>query len=83
MALKLTHSPWTTREPYTVAEGLETLSDAKSALRRRAQVVESRYPGAVCAIADDGLSMEISDDDALMIGDYQGITSVEDDDDDL
>jgi hypothetical protein len=53
-----------------------TLEEAKGALQRRASFVEGRY-GASCAIADNGLSMEISDDDALMTGDYQGITSVE------
>lgn len=76
--LKLTHSPWTSREPYDLITGLETLDEARTALRKRAAVVERRYPGAVCDIAADGLSMEISDDDALMIGGYQGITSVED-----
>ena len=78
MVMRLVHRPWSSREPETVATGLETLDDARAALRTRARVIESRYPGAVCDIAGDGLSMEISDDSALMIGGYQGITSVED-----
>jgi hypothetical protein len=52
------------------------LDEAKEALQRRASLIERHY-GASCAIAGDGMSMEISDDEALMIGDYQGITSLE------
>ena len=72
---RLVHSPWTTREPYELCCDMN-LDEAKEALQRRASLIERHY-GASCAIAGDGMSMEISDDEALMIGDYQGITSLE------
>lgn len=79
--MKLVHRPWTSREPRVLVSGLSDADDARAVLRLRARVVEKLYPGAVCALSPDGLSMEINDDSALMIGSYQGITSVEEDED--
>ena len=72
---RMVHVPLSSREPTTILEGMDK-DEAKKALRSRAFLLERKY-GALCVVAADGLSMEISDDEALMIGDYQGITALE------
>jgi hypothetical protein len=74
--MRIVHEPYSSREPYTVIDDLETLDEAREALRLRAAAVESRYPGTVCLIREDGLAMEVVDEDAPLVGDYQGLTYV-------
>lgn len=73
---KITHTPFTIGEPQDIVEGLD-LEDAKKRLKRRAERMQDKYPG--CDInwdMDDGMGYELTDDDAVMVGDYQGRTQI-------
>lgn len=72
---RLVHRPWSSREPREISCH-DSVDEAKGALQRRASFVSRRLE-AQCQFSPDGMSVEISDDSALMTADYQGITSVE------
>lgn len=76
MTWKITHTPFTTGEPYDVATGLE-IDEAKVRLGDRAKRMAVKFPE--CEIDWDqpvGMGYELTDDTAYMIGDYQGRTQI-------
>ncbi len=73
---KIVHAPWTIGERFYFDHDDDMdLDEAKAALKARALSIEKRYPGCNVHWLND-TRYEVTDDTALMIGDYQGITCI-------
>lgn len=73
---KITHTPFTTGEPHTIAEGLG-LDEAKAWLAERARRLQKRIPSAdINWDQPVAMGYEVTDDKAYAICDYQGRTQI-------
>lgn len=68
---KIVHTPFTTGEPEVIDDDDMDLDEAKARLEKRAERIEKQYPGCEVDWLSDAL-FEVTDDTAVMIGDYQG-----------
>lgn len=75
MSYSITHTPFTTGEAHEVRTGLE-LDEAKAALAARAERMLKRFPGCSVNWDQGDMGYELTDEEALMVGDYQGRTQI-------